>query len=251
MVIYEILNKKNGKSYIGQTLNYKNRCYGHKHKLKNNKHVNKYLQRSWNKYGEESFEFNILEKCKSLKELNKKEKKWIEKKKATNSDYGYNNMNGGNNGNHSQETKELLRDIFAEIKGITVYQYDLKGNFIRKHNSIIQAERNTPANRQGIKNCCEGIQGKSGNFQWSYTKKPSIDKYNIKRSDKGVLNPNHNSTKSVKQYDLSGNFIKEYPSISKASAETGSNKINIGLVCSGKRNTCNGYVWKYKKDNKK
>lgn len=59
--IYKILNKVNGKFYIGSTVNIKNRKYQHIHLLKKGKHQNNILQRAWNKYGEENFEFIILE----------------------------------------------------------------------------------------------------------------------------------------------------------------------------------------------
>jgi len=61
--IYEIKNKINGKKYIGSSIDLEKRIYHHKNVLKNNKHKNSHLQYAWNKYGEENFEFNILEYC--------------------------------------------------------------------------------------------------------------------------------------------------------------------------------------------
>lgn len=59
--IYQILNKINGKSYIGSSVNIYQRWAQHKSKLRKQKHVNKILQRAWNKYFEISFHFLILE----------------------------------------------------------------------------------------------------------------------------------------------------------------------------------------------
>ena len=59
--IYKILNNVNGKFYIGSTNNFNNRKITHLTKLNKGKHENKYLQRAWNKYGEDNFEFIILE----------------------------------------------------------------------------------------------------------------------------------------------------------------------------------------------
>lgn len=61
--IYQIINLINGKIYIGSAINLINRKSIHFIKLKRNIHENKYLQNSWNKYGKEYFEFNILENC--------------------------------------------------------------------------------------------------------------------------------------------------------------------------------------------
>lgn len=59
--IYKIINLKNGKIYIGSTSNLKKRFHNHIWSLSNNKHVNTYLQHSWNKYGQENFEFEVID----------------------------------------------------------------------------------------------------------------------------------------------------------------------------------------------
>ena len=57
--IYKITNNVNGKFYIGSSQNISRRWYDHKRELRIQKHHNKYLQRAWNKYGEENFSFEI------------------------------------------------------------------------------------------------------------------------------------------------------------------------------------------------
>lgn len=58
--IYKIINKINGKFYIGSAVNIKKRWSQHKCLLNKNKHGNNKLQNSWNKYGKDSFSFHIL-----------------------------------------------------------------------------------------------------------------------------------------------------------------------------------------------
>lgn len=59
-VIYRIINNINGKYYLGSTKNFNKRKNAHLLSLKKNIHHSTYLQRAWNKYGEENFKFEIL-----------------------------------------------------------------------------------------------------------------------------------------------------------------------------------------------
>ena len=47
------------------------------------------------------------------------------------------------------------------------------------------------------------------------------------------------------QYDLNGNFIKQYPTIKEASMETGTYKKSISSCASGRYKTAGGFKWKY------
>jgi hypothetical protein len=57
--IYQILNTSNGKSYIGQSKNIKNREYQHFSKIKIKKHENKKIMLDIN----DNFVFNVLKEC--------------------------------------------------------------------------------------------------------------------------------------------------------------------------------------------
>ena len=73
MWIYEIRNIENGKRYIGQTKKEipEHRWLGHRWCLRNDVHSNLHLQASWNKYGEDAWQFNVLVEAGTLDELNK------------------------------------------------------------------------------------------------------------------------------------------------------------------------------------
>lgn len=76
--IYKITNKVNNKIYIGSAKRFKERFSGHISSLKNNKHQNKHLQASWNKYGTDAFVFEIIEITNgTLKQRRKLEEKYI------------------------------------------------------------------------------------------------------------------------------------------------------------------------------
>ena len=60
--VYMIRNKVNGKVYIGSAAkSFIGRWRIHRHHLRSGTHHSAYLQHAWNKYGEESFEFCILQ----------------------------------------------------------------------------------------------------------------------------------------------------------------------------------------------
>ena len=61
--IYKISCLNNAKIYIGSSQTVRQRIINHKSDLRLNKHQNKHLQRAWNKYGEESFIFELVEYC--------------------------------------------------------------------------------------------------------------------------------------------------------------------------------------------
>jgi hypothetical protein len=108
--VYGIRNSINGKWYIGESVDIKYRKSKHFSTLKYNSHKNDYLQRSWNKYGKEVFEFIILELCEE-ESLESKEREWITKYKSNNFEFGYNLTNGGNAGKRmTEEAKNKLRN---------------------------------------------------------------------------------------------------------------------------------------------
>ena len=61
--VYQIRNTKNNHIYIGSAVNLYRRNYEHFWKFPKNTHDNIYLQRSYNKYGEEAFVFEVLLIC--------------------------------------------------------------------------------------------------------------------------------------------------------------------------------------------
>lgn len=167
----------NNKKYVGSSKNIYKRYIEHKKSLIEKRHQNKRCQKEFDKTN--SMDFSVLELTTDL--LNR-EKFWI--------DY----LRAGLN---------LVRDPRInriEKTGLKkVYQFDLKGNFIKKWDSVLQAIDETK-----IKTIYESVTGKSkssGGFLWSYKKK--VNPYKPKES------------KKIKTYvyDLEGNYLSEYESM--------------------------------------
>ena len=76
----------NDKIYIGSAIKFRKRWDLHRFQLRKNIHENKHLQRAWNKYGEENFEFKILEICDKNVLLDK-EQCWLDWTKSYETGY--------------------------------------------------------------------------------------------------------------------------------------------------------------------
>ena len=92
--IYCIENLINHKKYIGQSNNIEYRWKRHKYELNSGKHDNDYLQKSWDKYGQNNFSFYILELC-DIESLDEREVYYIDFYQTLNRDNGYNLTSGG------------------------------------------------------------------------------------------------------------------------------------------------------------
>lgn len=96
--VYKIINKVNGKIYIGQTWRNINKRWkngnGYKESLK--------LQNAINKYGKDNFKYEIIALCDSQKSADFCEKFFIIYFNSIKS--GYNIREGGSRGRHSAET---------------------------------------------------------------------------------------------------------------------------------------------------
>lgn len=129
--IYKIQNLINGKVYIGQTRNFANRWAHHRYDLNSGVATNSHLQRAWNKYGEDNFEFSVVEEC-DVEKLNEREVYWIDKHDSFNNGYNQSIGGGGVRGwKMSESSKEKIR---LALTGIP------KSDEARKNNAIAQKE---------------------------------------------------------------------------------------------------------------
>ena len=103
--IYRITNKITHQNYIGQTVDIKGRKRRHLNTLQNNIHDNPKLQASWNKYGQDNFEFESWKfEIKSPEELNQLECEYIDKYNGLTE--GFNLVPGGGKPPIHQKVKD-------------------------------------------------------------------------------------------------------------------------------------------------
>jgi group I intron endonuclease len=239
--VYAIKNKINGKLYIGSSNNIRKRFYNHKNLLINNKHYNIKLQRAWNKNGENNFEFYILEETSTNEiELREAEQKHLDLNNSYSPKSGYNISKKADCPYGNEKSGEFLK-IFNKTKRKPIIQYNLDGEFIKEWESLSEAAKFYKIKVSSIfANCKRRIKTVSG-FVWRY--KSEIENINTKIPINEIKN---SCTKPILQYDLEGNFIKEWESTFLAGKTLNISLTMISNVCTGKNKTGGGFFWKHK-----
>ena len=88
--VYCFRNRTNGKRYVGSAAgSLTARRTNHLALLRNGKHHSIHFQRAWNKYGENAFEFKVLERC-SPRLCVEREQYWLDFFRTYDCRYGYN-----------------------------------------------------------------------------------------------------------------------------------------------------------------
>jgi group I intron endonuclease len=107
--IYQIVNKVNGKVYVGSAVNINERWYEHRRTLNKGTHANVYLQRSWCEHGADAFVFEIVEIVADAQDLIAREQFWLDRQCVVSHGYNICRIAGSTLGKaHSEETKNKI-----------------------------------------------------------------------------------------------------------------------------------------------
>lgn len=203
--VYIINNKINNHNYIGSSVNIKKRFSRHKTDLRKNKHPNRYLQRAWNKYGEENFEFIHIEHITYPDQIRKRE---IRNINLYGGDYNLDKVNLDGIFYHTQETKDLM-------------------------SSLAKGKKKKPMSEEGKANIRQSVIERYADEE--YRKKFLL----IAQKRAGSK---HHAAKKVYQYGINGEFIKEWKYIWETK-ELGIDPNQVSSCIRGKHKTAFGYRW--------
>lgn len=119
-IIYKVTNKINGKVYIGKTIyNLEKRRKRHESNSLNDK-INYYFYRALRKYGWNNFEWEIIDRAKTEKELNLLEILYIEEYRHKGHVYNMTNGGDGVSGNKlSEESRKKMSEVHKGYKHST------------------------------------------------------------------------------------------------------------------------------------
>jgi group I intron endonuclease len=243
--VYKITNNVNGKVYIGQSINIKNRWKDHIYALNRKDSSCVLLQRAWNKYKQESFSFEILELC-TEDELDDVEVKYIDIYDAINN--GYNIESGGNKNKHlSEETKQKLRESHLGKVASNETRKKMSESRTGEKNPMYGQTHSEEARRK----ISEAKKGKPGYPRTDYQKEcarlanlgkevSEETRKKISEANKGNI-PHNKNLKQVYCIELN----KVFENASSAGKELNIRSGNIIACCEHTRKTCGGCHWMY------
>ena len=281
-IIYGVRCTANQKWYIGQTIRgIEKRRQQHLIDVRNN-YDSYAFHAAIRKYGEEAFDWTVLEfDIHTYDELNEREKYWIQEKNSRIPN-GY-NMNAGGNGtpNHRKNfvawnkgktgcyTEEALRRMSEGQKGRRVSEEQRK--------KISETLRGRHLSEETIRKRSAAVRGKHHSMEWRKHiseshkgKKLSEEtKEKISATKRGKKNPHSEEhhmnltnairkrcSKPVLMYNRDGDFIAEFPSLTAAADHIGVKPSQVGAVLRGKHKTAGGgydknagYTFRYKNEN--
>lgn len=108
----------------------------------------------------------------------------------------------------------------------TIQQYDIDGRLIAEYDTLQQAEEASGINRDYIRDCLNGKQGRTNGFIWRY----STD--------------DRKPTYGVMQCSTDGQVIKCWITMRDAEHALDLTRGSISRVIHGERQTAGGFVWK-------
>lgn len=265
MCVYLRTNTVNGKQYVGQTKDFKQREYDWK--STKSSYAGAYIDNARRVYGIENFTVEILKECTTQDELNEWEVYYINKYN-TKRPNGYNLTDGGGGTIGYKMPEEAIERIrhygmYESSYRKQVLQYDLDGNFIREWMSAAECSRNGYGTG-AVTACCRGERRRYKGFQWKFKVSDEIpqkiepydyelthkNRSECQKGKKLSLEQKMKTSKPILQYDLDGNFIKEWYSANAAAKELGLGQANIHANMNGKYpKQVSGFMFRYKVGN--
>ena len=226
--VYMHRNKINGKVYIGKTDGPIKVRWGKGKPYKGCPFFYHAIQ----KYGWDNFEHIILLDGLTKDQANEFERMFIYAYDSTNKGKGYNIQEGGT---YSSSLAGGL--ALAEKKRRPVCQYDINGNLICEFRGANEAARILYGKKRdsGIVQVCNGIGATAHGYVWRY-KGDDFNKYDVINKMQKTI---------VDQYEINGDFIRRFFSLTEAEQETGASHGDILRCCKKERKSAGGYAWRY------
>lgn len=248
--IYLITNLVNNKVYVGSSVDLLKRYKEHEYYLKKNKHHNMHLQRAWDKYGENNFSFSILEIVFEKNELIEREQYWMDFYNVSEKGYNINPVAGSNLGRKNPED-DLEKFMYSQKNNRPILQIDFNGNIVREWYSLGEIAKILNV---GITIVKSRLVGNKFNmisddsflfFKDEYTEEKLQECINNKNKSKKDKEVKMDKEHKLLQFDMDGNLIRKWYSITEASETLNITKHIIKTSCKNGSPVTTGFIWKY------
>ncbi len=241
--LYKITNQENGKFYIGSSKKIQNRWNQHLCALRKRNHHNSMLMSDFIKYGEEKFQFSILEEINDEKKLIEREQFYLDLYWDNQQDC-YNSRIKADSNRGCKRTEDFKQKISIKYKerGYKPSQQCIEASIkSRRENGITDEARKilsaAAKKRRENKSTNEKILAGINKY-WN---KPE----NREAHSRLKSNPRPERRKKIAQCDLNGNLIKIFDNVHDAAKATGLHFGSIKKVIYGERSSANGFKWGY------
>lgn len=244
--VYKITNKLNGRIYIGSAKEFKNRWKQHSKSLEKGKHHNKHLQASYNKHGKENFIFQILEVVEgTTRQRRKIEQKYIDQyidnwELCFNLNKHVNNKQGKWSKNPEITRLKMRMAKLNKLRGPQTEETKAKIGLANSFKTRTESQKKKISlimlNKKRSSQTKEKI---SKTMKEKGIKPPSW--FGKKHSKETI----QKLSKKVGQYNLNGELIEIFISISSAEKKINLAKGSITKCCKGQRKTAGGFIWRY------
>ena len=225
--IYYIENITTRKKYIGQSIDIYHRWNKHISELNNGCHHNDYLQKAWDKYGQDDFVFEVLEYC-NQEQLDEREQYYINLYNTTNRDLGYNLKQGGQFGG-GVFTDDVKKKLSDSIKASYTDELRQKRSEHQKELWLIPEIR------------AQRVGENAPMFGHKHTDEV---KKRLSECHKG-----HGWNRKYKDRVLCVETGEIYENACEAARALSLDSSCIIKVCKGERYICGGYHWKFVTEN--
>lgn len=141
--------------------------------------------------------------------------------------------------------RQKIRKKIVQTKSKQITQYTKLGKKIKTFSSMAAAQRATGISAVCIRRAANGELITAGSFMWNLgnEKRTITDLKSLKAERRKELRKNY-KTMAVTQYNMQGNRIAFYPSLTDAEEATGINGAQISLAAKGVYKSAKGYFWK-------
>lgn len=223
--IYKLIDPNTKQlKYIGRTeQDLYLRLIGHLHEVYTGRNRVFNAKNMWIETLIKNFEVPIIELIEVTEDTSR-EKYWINKLSPE-----YNLVFG---------KKDKYEKYFSDMKSKTVYQYDLKGNFIKEWKSATEVEAQLNIHHANICACIGNRRKHAGGYLWRNFKTDTIPSYR-----------KNLSVKPVHMYDMEGNYIKSYSSARNSEVDGFSYK-QVSNCCTGKHKSHKNFKFSFVKNSR-